>query len=61
MTHEQKLNRLERIARLLSEPGLRARRESHIQIEKLKSMVEEQRKNDERFANLEKAQERPEH
>jgi hypothetical protein len=58
MTPEQRLDRLERIARLLAQPDLRAEEQSRKQFEKLRLMVEEQRKNDERFAKMEEAQRR---
>jgi hypothetical protein len=56
MTHEERLDRLERIARLLVRAGLRARREMRQQDDKITIMIDAQIKNEERFAKLAKAQ-----
>ena len=52
MTPEERLDRLERIAKLLVRAGLRARREMRQQDDKLTIMVDAQIKNEERFAKL---------
>ena len=52
MTHEQRLDRLERIARLMVRAGLRARREMRQQDDKLTIMIDAQIKNEDRFADL---------
>jgi hypothetical protein len=52
MTPEERLDRLERIAKLLVRAGLRARREMRQQDDKLTIMVDAQIKNEERFATL---------
>lgn len=49
MTPEQRLDRLERIAKLLVRAGMRARREMD---EKLNIMIDAQIRNDGRFAQL---------
>ena len=56
MTAEEKLDRLERIARLLVRAGLRARREMRQQDDKITIMIDAQIKNEERFAKLAQAQ-----
>ena len=61
MTDEQRWDRLERIARLLAQPDLRRERESRKQLEKLRALAEKHRKDDERLANLKKAQKGPDH
>src|SRR5882672_4376243 len=57
MTHEQRLDRLERIARLMVRAGLRARREMRQQDDKITIMIDAQIKNEDRFADLAKSQE----
>ena len=52
MTHEQRLDRLERIARLMVRAGLRARREMRQQDDKITIMIDAQIKNEDRFAEL---------
>jgi seryl-tRNA synthetase len=52
MTHEQRLDRLERIARLMVRAGLRARREMRQQDDKITIMIDAQIKNEDRFADL---------
>ena len=52
MTHEERLDRLERIARLMVRAGLRARREMRHQDDKITIMIDAQIKNEERFAEL---------
>jgi hypothetical protein len=52
MTPEEKLDRLERIAKLLVGAGLRARPEIRQQDEKITIMIDAQIKNEERFAKL---------
>lgn len=49
---EERLDRLERIARLLVRAGLRARRELRQQDDKITIMIDAQLKNEERFAEL---------
>jgi predicted HAD superfamily Cof-like phosphohydrolase len=56
MTHEQRLDRLERIARLMVRAGLRARREMRQQDDKITIMIDAQIKNEDRFAELAEAQ-----
>ncbi len=56
MTAEEKLDRLERIARLMVRAGLRARREMRQQDDKITILIDAQIKNEERFAKLVKAQ-----
>ena len=56
MTHEERLDRLERIARLMVRAGLRARRELRQQDDKITIMIDAQIKNEERFAKLAEAQ-----
>ena len=53
---EERLDRLERIARLLVRAGLRARREMRQQDDKITIMIDAQIKNEERFAKLAQAQ-----
>jgi len=53
---EERLDRLERIAKLLVRAGLRARREMRQQDVKITIMVDAQIKNEERFARLAQAQ-----
>ena len=53
---EERLDRLERIARLLVRAGLRARREMRQQDDKITIMIDAQIKNEERFAELAEAQ-----
>jgi hypothetical protein len=49
MTSEQRLDRLERIVKLMIKAGLRARRQSREQDEKINILIEMQMKNDERY------------
>ena len=56
MTPEEKLDRLERIAKLLVGAGLRARPEIRQQDEKITIMIDAQIKNEERFAKLAQVQ-----
>ena len=53
---EERLDRLERIAKLLVRAGLRARRELRQQDDKITIMMDAQIKNEERFAKLVQAQ-----
>ncbi len=53
---EDRLDRLERIAKLLVRAGLRARREMRSQDDKITIMIDAQIKNEERFAKLAEAQ-----
>ena len=53
---EERLDRLERIARLMVRAGLRARREMRQQDDKITIMIDAQIKNEERFAKLANAQ-----
>ncbi len=53
---EERLDRLERIAKLLVRAGLRARRELRQQDDKITIMIDAQIKNEERFAKLTEAQ-----
>ena len=53
---EERLDRLERIARLLVRAGLRARREMRQQDDKITIMMDAQLKNEERFAALAESQ-----
>ena len=55
---EERLDRLERIAKLLVRAGLRARREMRQQDDKITIMMDAQIKNEERFAALAEAQKR---
>lgn len=56
MTAEERLDRLERVARLTVRAGLRARREMRQQDDKITIMIDAQIKNEERFAKLAQAQ-----
>ena len=56
MTSEQRLDRLERIARLMVKAGLRARRHDREQDEKIDIIIDAQTKNEKRFAKLAEAQ-----
>lgn len=53
---EERLDRLERIARLLVRAGLRARREMRQQDDKITIMIDAQIKNEDRFAKLAEVQ-----
>lgn len=53
---EERLDRLERIAKLLVRAGLRARREMRQQDDKITIMIDAQIKNEERFAQLAESQ-----
>lgn len=53
---EDRLDRLERIAKLLVRAGLRARREMRSQDDKITIMIDAQIKNEERFAELAESQ-----
>jgi non-homologous end joining protein Ku len=53
---EERLDRLERIAKLLVRAGLRARREMRQQDDKITIMIDAQIKNEDRFAKLVQAQ-----
>jgi hypothetical protein len=53
---EERLDRLERIAKLLVRAGLRARREMRSQDDKITIMIDAQIKNEERFAELAESQ-----
>lgn len=53
---EDRLDRLERIAKLLVRAGLRARREMRQQDDKITIMIDAQIKNEDRFAKLAQAQ-----
>jgi len=52
VTQEERLDRLERIARLMVRAGLRARREMRQQDDKITIMIDAQIKNEDRFAEL---------
>ncbi len=52
MTPEERLDRLERIARLMVRAGLRARREMRQQDDKITIMIDAQIKNEDRYADL---------
>ena len=56
MNAEERLDRLERIAKLMVRAGLRARREMRQQDDKITIMIDAQIKNEERFAKLAQAQ-----
>ena len=56
MTPEERLDRLERIARLMVRAGLRARREMRQQDDKITIMIDAQIKNEDRFAELAESQ-----
>jgi hypothetical protein len=53
---EERLDRLERIAKLLVRAGLRARREMRQQDDKITIMMDAQLQNEQRFAALAEAQ-----
>ena len=53
---EERLDRLERIAKLLVRAGLRARRELRQQDDKITIMIDAQIKNEDRFAELAEGQ-----
>ena len=53
MTPEQRLDRLERIAKLMVRAGVRARRGEREQDEKIDMIIDAQVKNEERFAQNE--------
>jgi hypothetical protein len=53
---EERLDRLERIAKLLVRAGLRARREMRQQDDKITIMMDAQIKNEDRFAELAESQ-----
>lgn len=50
MTHEQRLDRLERIVKLFVKAGLRARSEGREQRERIKMLINRQIRNDDKFA-----------
>ena len=52
MTEEQRLDRLERIVKLMIKAGLRARQQSREQDEKIDILIDSQIKTDERLAAL---------
>ena len=56
MTEEQRLDRLERIVKLMIKAGLRARQQSREQDEKINILIDSQVKTDERFAAMAAAQ-----
>ena len=56
MTEEQRLDRLERIVKLMIKAGLRARQQSREQDEKINILIDSQMKTDERFAAMAAAQ-----
>ena len=56
MTSEQRLDRLERIVKLMIKAGLRARQQSRGQDEKIDILIDSQIKNEERFAALTESQ-----
>jgi len=56
MTSEQRLDRLERIAKLMVRAGLRARGQMREQDEKIRIIIDAQIKNEERFAKLTESQ-----
>lgn len=56
MTPEERLDRLERIAKLMVRAGLRGRREARQQDDKITIMIDAQIKNEERFQKLADAQ-----
>ena len=60
MTHEQQMDRVERIARLLAQPDLRGEARTRKQMEMLRSPAEKDRKDDERRAKLKQEQKRSE-
>jgi len=56
MTPEQRLDRLERIWKLMARAGLRGRRQIREQGDKIDIIIDAQVKNEERFAKLAEAQ-----
>ena len=56
MTDEQRLDRLERIAKLIVKAGINARKQSRVQDEKINILIDSQIKNEERFAALAQTQ-----
>jgi hypothetical protein len=56
MTSEQRLDRLERIAKLMVRAGLRERHRMREQDEKIDIIIDAQIKNEERFAQLAESQ-----
>jgi hypothetical protein len=56
VTPEQRLDRLERIMKLMVRAGLRARRRDREQDEKINMIIDAQVKNEERFAKIAEAQ-----
>ena len=56
MTSEQRLDRLERIAKLVVRAGVHARRREREQDDKINIIIDAQVKNEERFAKLAEAQ-----
>ncbi|MDT5294639.1 MAG: hypothetical protein QOJ76_1519 [Acidobacteriota bacterium] len=56
MTDEERLDRLERITKLMVKAGLRARGQMREQSEKIDILIDSQIKNEERFAALADAQ-----
>ncbi|MEA2206303.1 MAG: hypothetical protein QOE77_3079 [Blastocatellia bacterium] len=56
MTPGQRLDRLERIARLMTRAGLRSHRQIREQNEKIDIIIDAQVKNEERFAKLAESQ-----
>jgi hypothetical protein len=56
MSTEDRLDRLERIARLMVRAGLRARREMRQQDDKITILIDAQLRNEERFAKLVESQ-----
>ena len=56
MTPEERLDRLERIAKLMVRAGLRARRQARQQDDKITIMIDAQIKNEERFKELAESQ-----
>lgn len=51
MTHEQRLDRLERIAKLFVKAGLRARQQGREQKERIDMVINAQVRNDDKFAD----------
>ncbi len=56
MTPEQRLDRLERVAKLMIKAGLRARHQIREQDSKIGIMIDAQIRNEERFAKLAESQ-----
>jgi hypothetical protein len=56
MTPEQRFDRLERIVKLMIKAGLRARRQTREQDQKIGIMIDAQIRNEERFAKLTESQ-----